>query len=46
MELKKIMIFIILIFFTTQVNAELIKPNKKLDAYEVVKIQLEALKKK
>ncbi len=45
MELKKIMIFIILIFFTTQVNAELIKPNKKLDAYEVVKIQLEALKK-
>ena len=45
MELKKITIFLILIFFTTQAYAELIKPNKKLNAYEVVQIQLEALKK-
>jgi hypothetical protein len=43
MELKK---FIILVFFlvSTNANAELIKPSKKLDAYDVIKIQLDALK--
>ena len=45
MELKKISIIIIFILFSTKVNAELIKPNDKLDPYDVVKIQLEALKK-
>ena len=42
MELKK---FIILVFFlvSTNANAELIKPSKKLDAYDVIKIQLSAL---
>ena len=44
MELKKFTIFIILMIFSNQAYAELIKPNKKLDSYEVVKIQLEALK--
>ena len=44
MELKKILTFIIIFFVSTQANAELIKPNKKLDPYDVVKIQLEALK--
>ena len=44
MELKKISIFIIFILFSTQVSAELIKPNIKFDPYDVVKIQLEALK--
>ena len=45
MELKKILITIIFILFSIKVNAELIKPNDKLDPYDVVKIQLEALKK-
>ena len=44
MELKKIIIFSIFIFYFGHVNAELIKPNKKLDPYDVVKIQLIALK--
>ena len=44
MELKKYIIFLIFIFFTGQLNAELIKPNKNLDPYDVLKIQLEALK--
>ena len=44
MELKKILIFLIFILFVTQVKAELIKPSEKLDPYDVVKIQLEALK--
>ena len=43
MELKKFTIFIILMIFSNQAYAELIKPNKKLDSFEVVKIQLEAL---
>ena len=38
------MITIIFILFSIKVNAELIKPNDKLDPYDVVKIQLEALK--
>ena len=45
MELKKISIILIIILFSSQVNAELIKPNETLDPYDVIKIQLEALKK-
>ena len=45
MELSKITIFFLILFYSTQVNAELIKPNKDLEPYDVVKIQLEALKK-
>ena len=44
MELKKILILPILILLNTSVYAELTKPNKKLEPYDVVKIQLEALK--
>ena len=44
MELKKITFFLIFILFSEKIHAELIKPNIKLDPYEVVKIQLEALK--
>ena len=44
MELKKIFILFILILFNNSVYAELTKPNKKLGPYDVVKIQLEALK--
>ena len=44
MELKKILILLILILLNTSVYAELTKPNKKLEPYDVVKIQLEALK--
>ena len=44
MELKKILIFLILFLLNTSVYAELTKPNKKLKPYDVVKIQLEALK--
>ena len=44
MELKKILILLILILFNNSVYAELTKPNKKLEPYDVVKIQLEALK--
>ena len=44
MELKKILILFILILFNNTVYAELAKPNKKLKPYDVIKIQLEALK--
>ena len=44
MELKKILILLILILLNTSVYAELTKPNKRLEPYDVVKIQLEALK--
>ena len=44
MELKKFLISFILIFLTNSVYAELVKPNKQLDPYDVVKVQLEALK--
>ena len=44
MELKKILILFILTLFNNSVYAELVKPNKKLEPYDVVKIQLEALK--
>ena len=46
MELSKVTIFFLIFFYSTQVNAELIKPNTELEPYDVVKIQLEALKKK
>ena len=42
MELKKILILLILILLNTSVYAELTKPNKRLEPYDVVKIQLEA----
>ena len=45
MELSKVTIFFLILFYSTQVNAELIKPNKELEPFDVVKIQLEALKK-
>ena len=45
MELKKFLILFILILFNNSVYAELAKPNKTLNPYDVVKIQLEALKK-
>ena len=44
MELKKITTSLIFIFFFTHLGAEIIKPNKKLDPYDVIKIQLDALK--
>ena len=44
MELKKFLILFILVLFNNSVYAELAKPNKKFDPYDVVKIQLEALK--
>ena len=44
MELKKILTLLIFIFFTNSVYAELTEPNKRLEPYDVVKIQLEALK--
>ena len=45
MELKKLIIFIYSIFFLIPVYGELINPNEKLKPYDVIKIQLEALKK-
>ena len=44
MELKRTTIFFIIIFYFGPLNAELIKPNIKLDPFDVVKIQLKALK--
>ena len=46
MELRNIFIFIIFVLFSENLYADLIKPNKNLGPHEVVKIQLEALKKK
>ena len=43
MELKKIIVIILITFFSSSLYAELIKPNKELDPYDVVKIQLNAL---
>ena len=43
MELKKIIVILLITFFTSSSHAELIKPNKELDPYDVVKIQLNAL---
>ena len=44
MELKKIYLFLIVILFNTKLYSEIINPNEKLLPYDVVKIQLEALK--
>ena len=44
MELKKLPITITLILFFSSLNADSIIPNKKFSPYDVVKIQLEALK--
>jgi hypothetical protein len=44
MELKKILIVITFILFSNTLNADSIVPNEKLLPYDVVKIQLEALK--
>ncbi len=44
MELKKIIIIFTTIFFMSTLNAELIKPDKEFAPYDVVKIQLKALK--
>ena len=44
MELKKIYLLIIVILFSNKLNSEIINPNEKLLPYDVVKIQLEALK--
>ena len=44
MELKKILITITFILFTNSLDANSLTPNEKLLPYDVVKIQLEALK--
>ena len=44
MELKKIYFFFIIILLSSELNGEIINPNEKLLPYDVVKIQLEALK--
>ena len=44
MELKKYLIFIIILSFTNFSHADMIKPAENLTAYDVVKIQLVALK--
>ena len=44
MELNRIIIFFLIIFYSSNLNAELIKPSKDLEPFDVVKIQLEALK--
>jgi hypothetical protein len=45
MELKKYFILIVLLNFTNILYADIIKPTKNLTAYDVIKIQLNALKK-
>lgn len=44
MELKKTLIFLMFLLYFSNLNADLIKPNEKLEPYDVVKIQLVALK--
>ena len=44
MELKKIIFTLIFVLFSNTLNAELIKPNKTLSPYDVVEVQLKALK--
>jgi len=44
MELKKYLILIIILNFTNFLYADIIKPEKNLTAYDVIKIQLNALK--
>ncbi len=43
MELKKIIVILLITFFSSSLHAELIKPSKELDPYDVIKIQLNAL---
>ena len=43
MELKKIIAILLITFFSSSLHAELIKPNKELDPYDVIKIQLNAV---
>ena len=45
MELKKYFILIIILNFTNFLYADIINPAKNLTAYDVIKIQLNALKK-
>jgi hypothetical protein len=45
MELKKYLILTFVLSFTNFLYADIIKPDKNLTAYDVVKIQLNALKK-
>ena len=45
MELKKIITVLVVFIFTSYLNAEIIKPASDLTPYDVVKIQLNALKK-
>ncbi len=45
MELKKIYFFIIIILLSSKLYGEIVSPNEKFLPYDVVKIQLEALKK-
>jgi len=44
MELKKYLILITILSFTKSLGADIIKPAENLTAYDVVKIQLTALK--
>ena len=44
MELKKYLILITILSFTKSLSADIIKPAENLTAYDVVKIQLTALK--
>ena len=44
MELKKTILILIFLFFNSPLNADIIKPNQNLSPYDVVKIQLNALK--
>ena len=44
MELKNIYFLVVVILFSSQLNGEITNPNEKLLPYDVVKIQLEALK--
>ncbi len=45
MELKRYFFLTIFLLFSSHLNADLIKPDKQFTPYDVVKIQLEALKK-
>ena len=44
MELKKYLIFITILGYTEFLHADIVKPSENLTAYDVVKIQLTALK--
>ena len=44
MELKKVIVAIFFAVYINSANAEMIKPAENLSAYDVIKIQLDALK--